>query len=77
MERGRSKGVKAVRSKLRWVASLIPRAMVTSRPGLLPRAMFGSVALLPCVVHGSYYLSPKAKRIGLLRVGPTPYWLHH
>lgn len=37
---------------------------------VLPRAMFGSVALLPC---GSWLLlPPKAKKIGLLRVGPTP-----
>ena len=46
MERGRSVEVKVMKSRLRWVACLPPEAMVISGPGLLPRAMSMSVALL-------------------------------
>lgn len=52
VERGRSEELKAVRSRLRWVARSPPAAKVMSRPELLPRAMTGLMALLPllCVL---------------------------
>ena len=39
MQRGRSEEAKAVRNRLVSVTSLLPRAMVTSRPGMLLRAV--------------------------------------
>lgn len=45
VERDRMKEVKAVRSRLIQEACLLPRTMVTSRPGLRWGAIFRSVAL--------------------------------
>lgn len=45
VDRGRTEEAKAVRSRLMWVTFLPCRARVTPGPGLLPRAMSGSVAL--------------------------------
>lgn len=45
-KRGGSKELRAERNRLTWVAYLPPRATVMSRPGLMPRAMSGSVALM-------------------------------
>lgn len=44
--RGRTEEVKAMRNLLRRVACLLSGAMVMSGPGLLPRPMSGSMALL-------------------------------
>lgn len=49
VERGRMDEVKAVKSRMKWVDCLPPGAMVTSRSGLLPRAMPRSVILLQSV----------------------------
>ena len=38
--------VKVVRSRMMWETFLLPRAMVTSRPQLLPKAMSTSMLLL-------------------------------
>lgn len=46
MERSRSKEVKAVRSRLRWVPYLPPGAKVLFRLELWPRAMSAPVGLL-------------------------------
>lgn len=44
MERGRTEKVKTVRNRLMWVACLLPWAMVTSSPRLLPRVMSRSMS---------------------------------
>lgn len=46
MDRDISEEVKAVRIRLKMVASLPLRAMVYSRPGLLPGPIFGFMALM-------------------------------
>lgn len=46
MGRGRIGEVKTVRSRLTWEVCLLLGVMVKSRPGLQPRTMSGSVALL-------------------------------
>lgn len=46
VERGRTDEVKAERNRLMWEACFLPRARVMSRPGLLPRALSGSMVLL-------------------------------
>lgn len=45
LERGRTEEAKVVRNRLMWVASLPPRTTVTSKPGLLPRAISVFVVL--------------------------------
>ena len=45
VKRGRTEEVKAVGNRLMWVACLKPGAMVSSMPGLLPRARSGNTAL--------------------------------
>ena len=45
MERGGLEEAKVVRYKLICVACLPPRVLVTSRPGLLPRAISGPMVL--------------------------------
>lgn len=46
VKRAISVEAKAVRSGLIWVACLLPGAMVKVQPGLLPRIMSGSTALM-------------------------------
>lgn len=45
VDRGRTGEAGAVRNRLIWMACLLFKALVMSRPGLLTRAMSGSMAL--------------------------------
>ena len=48
MERGSSKESRAMRNGLMWVVCLPPKFEVMYGPGLLSRAMSGSVVLMQC-----------------------------